>query len=265
MSSFATHFTHAISRKPAQSITEGLRAEDVGNPDYDLFVQHHDAYVMALENAGARVTVLEALEEFPDCVFVEDTALCLPEGAIVMRPGAPSRLGEAAAMAPNLKTFFDDIRVIEQGHIEGGDILVTAKEILVGKSARSDNAGIEALRQVVSDWGYQVRALQTPPEVLHFKTDCGLLDDTTILSTHRLAASGCFEGYKIIETAAGEEAAANAIRFNDVVIMPKGFDETANRVRQAGFDVVEIPNTEAAKVDGGMSCLSLRLNPSKSA
>lgn len=263
MSSFATHFTHAISRKPAKSIVAGLRAEDTGNPDYELFLAHHAAYVQALENTGAKVTVLDALEDYPDCVFVEDTALCLPQGAIVMRPGAPSRLGEATAMAPHLDSFFEDIRSIDTGHIEGGDILVTAKEILVGKSDRTDAEGVACLRKLVADWGYQVRELQTPPEVLHFKTDCGILADDTILSTSRLAASGCFEGYNVIETAEGEEAAANAIRFNDVVIMPKGFDVTAKRVRQAGFDVVEIPNTEAAKVDGGMSCLSLRLNPSK--
>ena len=104
--------------------------------------------------------------------------------------------------------------------------------------------------------------MQTPPDVLHFKTDCGLVDAQTILSTRRLAATGCFADYKVILTAEGEEAAANAVRFNDVVLMPAGFPRTRDLLDEAGLSVVELPNTEAAKVDGGMSCLSLRYSPS---
>jgi len=97
--------------------------------------------------------------------------------------------------------------------------------------------------------------------VLHFKTDCSLLDDETILATRRLAASGCFAGYRVILTAEGDEAAANSIRFNDVVLAPAGFPRTAEKLAKAGYDLREIPNTEAAKLDGGMSCLSLRFTP----
>ena len=99
---------------------------------------------------------------------------------------------------------------------------------------------------------------EAPAEVLHFKTDCSLLDENTILSTGRLAATGCFAGYEVIETAPGEEASANSIRFNDFVIMPAGFVETAGRLRAAGYRVREVGNSECAKIDGGMSCLSLR-------
>jgi dimethylargininase len=258
MASFATHFTHAITRRPATSITSGLRAEDSGNPDPAAFLSHHAQYVAALKDTGAEVIILEALEEFPDSVFVEDTALCLPEGAIVMRPGAPTRSGEAAAMKPTLQAQFSKLFEIEEGFIEGGDILVTGKEILVGISARTNEVGVQSLKSIVEPWGYHVRMLQTPPEVLHFKTDCGLVDEQTILSTKRLADSGCFDGYKVILTADGEEAAANAIRFNDVVLLPAGFAGTAAALRAEGFDVIELPNREAAKVDGGMSCLSLR-------
>ncbi|WP_169568316.1 dimethylarginine dimethylaminohydrolase family protein [Sneathiella limimaris] len=259
--SFAIRFSNAITRKPAQSIVDGLRAADTGNPDAEVFQEHHRAYVEALRQAGAEVMVLEALEAFPDSVFVEDTALCLKEGAIVMRPGASTRRGETAAMRPALESLFEDVREITEGFIEGGDILVTPKEILVGKSARTDADGIASLRALVADWGYQVRELETPPEVLHFKTDCGLLDDNVILSTERLAATGCFEGYEVILTASGEEASANAVRFNDVVLFPEGFPKTHARLIERGFTVVELPNSEAAKVDGGMSCLSLRLTP----
>ena len=154
-------FTHALLRQPADSIVDGLRAVDTGTPDIPLFRRHHAAYREALESAGLATTVLDSLEEFPDSVFVEDAALCLPEGAIVMRPGAPTRLGEAVMIEPALRAAFDEVRHLpslgDHGHgrIEGGDVLVTGREILVGRSARTNGAGIEALRVTVADWGYR--------------------------------------------------------------------------------------------------------------
>ncbi|MBK8438013.1 MAG: dimethylarginine dimethylaminohydrolase [Rhodobacter sp.] len=264
MSDRSYRFTHAITRRPAASITAGLRAVDTGTPDLALMQAHHAAYVAALKATGATVIELPALADFPDSVFVEDTALCLPEGAVVMRPGAPSRLGEAAEMAPTLAGLYTHVlRIAGEGSfIEGGDILVSEREILVGRSARTNAAGIAELTRAVAPWGHSVREVHTPPGVLHFKTDCSLMDGETVLSTERLAASGCFEGYKVIPVAQGEEAAANAIRFNDAVLFPAGFPRTRDRLVDAGFAVVEIGNSECAKLDGGMSCLSLRFTPS---
>ncbi|MFZ1727388.1 MAG: arginine deiminase family protein [Albidovulum sp.] len=252
-------FTRAVTRRPGRSITGGLRAEDTGTPDLALMLAHHAAYVATLKETGAEVIELDPLEDFPDAVFVEDTALCLPKGAILMRPGAPSRMGEVAHMAPTLRRFYDDIRDIKgPGHVEGGDILTTAREVLVGRSARTDAAGVAELRTILDDWGYALREVETPPGVLHFKTDCSLLDGDTILATKRLDASGCFKNYRVLHTAEGEEAAANAIRFNQFVLMPAGFPKTAETLRQSGYEVREIGNSECAKLDGGMSCLSLR-------
>lgn len=256
-------FTHAICRKPSASIARGLRAVDTGTPDPALFQAHHDAYVAALRSTGAEVTVLEALDDFPDAVFVEDTALCLPQGAVLMQPGAPSRRGEVAGMAPHLTALYGDVQRIEgDGFIEGGDILVTEREVLVGLSARTNRDGVAQLERLVAAWGHRLRVVQTPPGVLHFKTDSSLLDEETILATPRLAASGCFDGYRVLHTAEGEEACANLIRFNDLVILPKGFPKTRDMLADSGYALAEIGNTEAAKVDGGMSCLSLRFTPS---
>jgi dimethylargininase len=252
-------FTRAITRLPAHSIAHGLRAEDIGDPDYEQMLRDHAHYVATLRQAGASVTELPALEAFPDSVFVEDVALCLPQAAILMRPGAPSRAGEVEHMAPILRDFYDEVVELDgTGCIEGGDILVTPTEILVGRSERTDMAGIAALAAIVKRWGYRLREVKTPPGVLHFKTDCSLLDAQTILATRRLDASGCFEGYRVIHTADGEEAAANSIRYNHLVLMPAGFPLTCTRLREAGYEVREINNSECAKLDGGMSCLSLR-------
>lgn len=258
-------FTHAITRRPAETITAGLRAEDHGDPDLALMLRHHAAYVAALRGTGASVAVLDPLPDYPDSVFVEDTALCLPEGAIVLHPGAPSRRGESAAMAPHLEALYGSVRRIAgaDSHIEGGDILMAEREILVGRSARTNARGVAELAKLAAEWGWPVREVHTPPGVLHFKTDCSLMDEETVLSTRRLAASGCFGGYRVIEVAEGEEAAANAVRFNGIVLFAEGFPRTRDLLLARGYDVVEIGNSECAKLDGGMSCLSLRFSPGK--
>lgn len=256
-------FSHAIVRRPGASVVDGLRAADTGVPDLTLFNAHHAAYVAALRSTAAEVIELESMEDFPDSVFIEDAALCLQEAAVLMRPGAPSRLGEAQAMRPALSSLYENVLAIESpGCIEGGDILTTEAEILVGRSARTDAEGIAQLARLVAGRGYKVREVLTPPGVLHFKTDCSLLDAETILSTPRLAASGCFSGYRVVHTPDGEEAAANAIRFNELVILAAGFPRTADILNGMGYTVHEIGNSEAAKLDGGMSCLSLRFTPS---
>lgn len=258
---YSYQFSHAIVRQPAKSIVKGLRAVDIGSPDYDQMICDHNDYVEALVSAGVKVISLTALDKFPDGQFVEDTALCLPEAVILMRPGAPSRLGEVCEIEPQLRDLFKAVYEIgNPGHIEGGDILVTSKEILVGRSARTDEEGVRQLTEIVTPLGYVIREVFTPPEILHFKTDCSLLGTDEILSTKRLQASGCFDGYKVVNVADGEEAAANAIRVNDYVIMPSGFPQTKAVLEDHGYKVKVINNTECAKLDGGMSCLSLRLN-----
>lgn len=260
MSIGITSFGAAITRQPASSAVDGLRAEDHGTPDVAQMLKDHADYCAALSATGATVITLPPLAGFPDAQFVEDTALCLPEGVIFMSPGAPSRRGEVAAIEAEIGHHFASTHHIEApAFIEGGDILVTATEILVGLSARTTDAGIAALTAITSPWGYNVRRVDTPADVLHFKTDCSLLDDRTILTTRRLAASGCFDGYELVYTADGEEAAANTIRFNDKVIMPAGFPKTEQLLSDAGYNVLLINNSECEKIDGGMSCLSLRL------
>lgn len=252
-------FTHALCRTPARSVTAGLRADDRGDPDADVFLAEHAAYVDALRAADAQVTVLPAQEAFPDSVFIEDPALILKGTAIVLRPGAPTRLGEAAALRPDLLCHVDAVADLPTGgFVDGGDIMCSDTEVMVGLSARTDAAGAENLRQVVGDLGYTLRLLDTPEGVLHFKTDSALLDNETILSTARLAASGCFDGYRVLQVPQGEEPAANAIRFNDVVFVSDAYPRTADMLDRAGYQVHPLPVTQAALVDGGLSCLSLR-------
>ncbi len=252
-------FSHVICRKPSHSISNGLRAINLGDPDFDTFVRQHEQYVDALRNAGCSVTLLDSLEPYPDSVFIEDAALCLGETAIVLRPGAPSRFGEAAALQPSLLPLFKNvINLPGNGYVDGGDILVTNHDVFMGLSARTNQMGVDALTNIVLALGYTPRMINTPESILHFKTDCGLLDGQTVFSTSALASTGCFDGYEVIQAPEGEEAAANLIRVNDHVIIAEGFPNTKRLLEERGYIVECLPVSEAAKVDGGLSCMSLR-------
>lgn len=254
-------FSHAICRTPARSIVDGLRAGKGPDPDADIFARQFDAYVAALEQAGLHVTRLPPLEAFPDSVFVEDPALCLPEGAIILRPGAASRIGEAAELERVLEPGFERLAILcGPGFVDGGDIMVTGSEVIVGLSARTDAAGFAELADILHRWGLAARCVDTPRGVLHLKTASAILGTRTVLCTPAMARSGIFEGYTLIETAPGEEAAANAIRVNDTVFVSAGFEETAARIADAlrDVDVVALDTSQAARVDGGLSCMSLR-------
>jgi len=223
---YAYKFTNAITRIPSKSVINGLRACDIGSPDLNQMILDHQDYTSALQEAGAKIIELPPLEKYPDSLFVEDTTLCLPNVAILMRPGAPSRMGEVLEIEPIICEMFNNVvKILKPGLIEAGDI---------------------------------VREVVTPKEILHFKTDCSILGSETVLCTKRLEKTGCFSNYQVINTHDGEEAAANAIRYNDTVIMPSGFPVTSSRIRDAGYSVREVNNSECAKLDGGMSCLSLR-------
>lgn len=252
-------FTHAVVRRPGRSVVNGLRMVDRGEPDIELFEAEHCGYVRALERAGLKVAVLPPLEAYPDSVFVEDTALCLPEGTIILRPGAPSRSGEAAANAPALAGLGHDVHYIGQaGFVDGGDILVTDSVILVGLSTRTNQAGFEALKNVLVGWGYSVQAVHTPDDVLHFKSDCCLLDSETILATSRLSRAECFTPFRVLTVPPGEDAAANSIRVNGTVLAPAGFPATVALLESETYEVDVVPASQAAMLDGGLSCLSLR-------
>ncbi len=252
------HFNRALVRSPSPSVVRGLRAEHRGDPTLAGVQDEQEAYISALESAGVSVERLPALDAFPDSIFVEDAALVFTEGAIVLRPGAPSRRDEGRAIAPDLGQHFERVLELEDGTAEGGDILTTPDEVLIGLSARTDTSGASALLGLLEKLGRRGRVVKTPPGVLHFKTDCSLLDEETILSTARLAATGVFEGYRVVLTPDGEEAAANSLRVNDRIFIGEGFRKTADRLAGLGYNIVPLPNTQIGLLDAGFSCLSLR-------
>ena len=257
--SSVSSFDSALVRTPARSVVRGLRGDDRGDPTYEGVLGEHQAYVAALRAAGVEVTVLPPLEAFPDSLFVEDPALVFAEGAILLRPGAASRVGEAAEIAPVLREIFGTVLELPpSGYAEGGDVLLTPKGVMIGLSARTDRAGAEALRACLGQLGRKATIVETPAGVLHFKTDCSLLDEDSVLSTRRLARSGVFDGFRQVLVPDGEEAAANALRVNDVMLVAAGFPKTIAMLDGLGYRVVPVETTEIGRIDAGLSCMSLR-------
>jgi dimethylargininase len=251
-------FTRALVRAPSKSVTQGLRAHGGEGPSFEGALREHRAYVAAIAEAGVAVEILPALEEFPDSVFIEDPALVFPEGAIVLRPGAPSRLAEAQALATELTARFVETQALDVGFADGGDVLNLGDRILIGVSARTNEAGAERLVRLLARFGRKAETVVTPPGVLHFKTDCALIDHETVLSTPRLAASGVFRGLRVIETAPGEERAANALRINDAVFLSAGHPRTAEKLEKEALRLVSLPADQISRLDAGLSCMSLR-------
>jgi len=243
-------FTQAIVRIPAPTVVEGLRT-GAETPGYAGVLAEHRAYVAALEAAGLAVQSLSPLADFPDSMFVEDPAFVLPEGAILLRPGAPSRIDEAAALAPTLRN-----RELDEGFADGGDILILPDEILIGLSARTDKPGARRFCELARGLGRAARIVETPPGVLHLKTACALLGEETIIATPALA--GMFEGYEVIATPAGEESAANLLRINDTILIGADYPRTADLLSGRAARIVPLAVAEIRKIDAGLSCMSLR-------
>jgi dimethylargininase len=251
-------FNRALVRRPAISVVGGLRAIDLGNPTFDGVRKEHEAYIEALEYAGVSVDILEPLDAYPDSIFVEDPALVFTEGAILLRAGAVSRRGETAALEPDLRARFDSVQSIARGTVDGGDVLTTPNSVLIGLSARTNLEGARALTACLDKIGRKGVIVETPANVLHFKSDCALVGEGQVLSTRRLAASGVFADFETLIVPDGEEAAANALRINDVVFLNASAPKTADLLETAGLKIVKLETSQINKIDAGLSCMSLR-------
>lgn len=259
-------FTHAIVRRPAPSLVDGITsAPELGKPDFRRALEQHEAYVAALEACGLQVQVLDALPEFPDACFVEDTAVVTRRGAVVDNPAAASRNGEAAAMEPVLRGYFapDRIARIEApGTLEGGDVMMVGDCFYVGRSARTNAEGIRQFAAILDGWG--LSCVEVPlKHVLHLKTGVNYLGENpagerVLLVSGEFAGNPLFDGFRTVEVPPEEAYAANSLWVNGTVLVPAGYPAVLARIREADYPTIEVDTSEYRKVDGGLSCLSLR-------
>ena len=256
-----TGFNHAIVRLPGSNFADGLSREDLGAPSLALALEQHAAYCQALRDCGLALTVLPADLAHPDGTFVEDTAIVLPEGAILTRPGAASRLGEVADIAQALRAHYPVLARIETpGTVDGGDICEAGRHVFIGLSHRTNAAGAAQLAVWLASVGYtssvvDVRELHS---ILHLKSGMSWLGDGRLLVIGELAAHPAFADFEIVRTEADEAYAANAIRVNDFVLLASGFPRLQARLQALGYRCLPLAMSEYAKMDGGLSCLSLR-------
>jgi dimethylargininase len=251
-------FNSAIVRAPGRSVVHGLRATPGPAPVFEALLAEHQAYIAALRAAGVAVTTLDALEQFPDSIFVEDPALVFSEAAILLRPGAPSRMAEAQELAATLEARFARVLRLREGCADGGDILVTPGRVLIGLSARTDESGAAELRNLLASIGMKSEIVDVPRGTLHLKSDCSLVDEETVLATEELGASGVLTGLRVLVVPADERSAANAVRVNDVVLVSERCPRTREMLVRHGLDVVPLRVAEIARIDAGLSCMSLR-------
>jgi dimethylargininase len=254
-------FRTAIVRRPARSLVSGLTSSPhPGVPDYGNALRQHDDYIRALEACGLSVTVLEALEEYPDSCFVEDTAFCLPDRAVLTNPGAPSRKGEVEDMERALRSFYAPDRIFRiraPGTLEGGDILRTDGEVFVGLSDRTNREGAVQFLNLLQDWGIPGQPVPVTG-ILHLKTGLSYLNGGRLLVTAEFAEYPPFRDFEKIPVPEEEAYAANCLWMNGTVLVPAGCPGIRKAVEGLGYRVLTVDTSEFRKIDGGLSCLSLR-------
>ncbi len=252
-------FTQAIVRTPCRRLAEGLTTNDMGPPDYHRALEQHACYVTALEACGLTTTVLPPLEEYPDSTFVEDVALCTPRCAVVTRPGAPSRRGETGHIRQALERFHSDVYAIEApAAVEGGDIMMAGERFFIGLTGRTNIDGARQMTAFLEGHGYRAETVAVG-DALHLKSGMSYLENNKLLAVDGFAGKPGFRGFDVIKVDGAEAHAANSVWVNGTVLTPAGFPATRERLLAAGYEVIEVDVSEFRKLDGGLSCLSLRL------
>lgn len=254
-------FSHVIVKTPCKNVLSGITsAPELGKPDYELALSEHAAYIKALKQCGVDVTVLPADEDYPDSCFVEDVAVVTSKCAIVTNPGAESRKGETAAIVPVLKKFYPEEqihRINAPGTLEGGDVMMVGDTFYVGESARTNKEGIRQFAGILAKYGFA--CITVPLEhVLHLKTGVNYLENGNLLVSGEFCDKKCFESYHRFVIPEEEAYAANCIWVNGTVLVPEGYPSVLGIVRELGYSTITVNTSEFRKIDGGLSCLSLR-------
>jgi dimethylargininase len=250
-------FTHAIVRKPGDNFAQGLTTSCLGPPDYETIVQQHRAYVRTLEALGLKIIYLPAEPGFPDAYFVEDTAVVTPHVAIIARPGAVSRQGEEKTIEAALAPYRSIERIESPGTLDGGDVLMMGNCFYIGVSARTNQAGADQLSGILRRYGHEPHLIQVA-DGLHLKSSLNSAGRETLILTESFSSLKLLDGYDKIIPAENEAYAANTLFLNHHLIMPAGFPKLKQRLESLPYPVIELDVSEVRKMDGGLTCLSIR-------
>ena len=254
-------FTRAIVRPPAPNFAAGLTTADLGPPNYELALAQHEAYCRALEQCGLTLTRVEPDPLYPDSTFVEDTAVLTDKCAVLTRPGAPSRAGEVASIRDALAKLYPSVLSIQSlGTVDGGDVCEAGDHFFIGISERTNEAGAQQLADLLASFGYTCSFvdIQGLDGILHLKSGIAHVGDNRLAIIDALADRPEFSKYELVRVTSEEMYGANCVRVNDRVLVAAGFPMLEGKLRELGYQTIALDMSEFQKMDGGLSCLSLR-------
>jgi dimethylargininase len=253
-----TEFRNAIVRRPCPSIINGLTTVSLGKPDYKKALDQHAEYVEALKNTGLNVLILEEDDLHPDSTFIEDVALCTPACAIITNPGAESRRNETKGIGKVLQEFYNSLEeIVSPGTLDAGDVMMTGSHLFIGISGRTNSEGASQLIKILEKYPMTVSTISLY-KMLHLKSGASYLEKNNMLVCGELASCKDLERFNRIIVDPDENYAANSLWINDTVLIPSGFPKTRRKIENAGYRTIIIDVSEFRKIDGGLSCLSLR-------
>jgi dimethylargininase len=254
-------FKNAIVRIPGSNFAEGLTTVELGVPHYKSVLKQHARYCEALRECGLTITTLDADLNHPDSTFVEDTAVLTAQSAILTRPGAASREGEVVAVREIISNFFAITLGIEApGTLDGGDICEAEDHFFIGLSHRTNEEGARQLAAHLVGQGYtsSVIDVRTMTSILHLKSGISYIGDNTLVVMEEMAENERFRNYELIRVPVQESYAANCVRINERVLVAAGYPYLMAALVERGFNPLILDMSEFQKMDGGLSCLSLR-------
>ena len=254
-------FKNAIVRIPGSNFAEGLTSVELGIPNYDIVLQQHSRYCEALRECGLTITALDPDLDHPDSTFVEDTAVLTPRGAILTRPGARSREGEVVAMRQAISRFFPTVLEIQApGTVDGGDICEAENHFFLGLSHRTNEEGCRQLAAHLASQGYtsSIVDVREMTSILHLKSGISYIGNNTLVVMEEMAGNELFRNHNLITVSVEESYGANCVRVNQRVLVAAGYPHLTAELVERGFNPLVLEMSEFQKMDGGLSCLSLR-------
>lgn len=255
------NFTQAIVRPPSTSFAEGITTAELGKPDLELASEQHSAYCTALEKCGLALSRLNPDPRFPDSTFIEDTAVLTRHSAILTRPGATSRRGEVPSVEAALSQFYSSTHTIQPpGTLDGGDICQVEDHFLIGLSDRTNELGARQLAKFLAEDGYtsQIVSLVGVEDQLHLKSGLAYLGERRLILTRAMEEINFHGDYELIRIDPDENYAGNCIRVNEYVLIAAGYPKLESKLSDLGYQIISLEMSEFQKMDGGLSCLSLR-------
>ena len=262
MTDQSVRFSRAIGRPPADSFAAGLTGATLGPPDLGLARVQHAQYCVALQRLGVTILPVPPDPVHPDSTFVEDTAVVTRHGAIIARPGAPSRQGEVTVIREVLESQYATVaEITAPGTLDGGDICQADGHFFIGLSHRTNEDGARQLTSWLGrcDYTASMINIRESRELLHLKSGIAWLGDRRLVVAEALAGHPALRGYEQLVASEQETYAANCVRVNDAVLVPSGFPALAKRLAAFGRELIALDVSEFRKMDGGLSCLSIRL------